>query len=146
MSSENVLDHLRGCLHMKFHPGMKLVPWRNHPSLWWNFSYCLHIFAEMKLYPGMNSSLSKRQEWNYIPGWKKGEKKHVNASSQDEILNWANFKIFFFFNCWRIYSIMLSKVNIFEHNESMNIMKHKAYLWKVKSEKKKVRAKQVKNQ
>ena len=32
---------------------------------------------------------------------------------------------------------MLSKVNIFEQNESMNVMKHEASLWKVKSEKKK---------
>ena len=36
-----------------------------------------------------------------------------------------------------MYSNMLSKVNVFEHNESMNIMKHKASLQKMKSEKKK---------
>ena len=54
------LYHLRGCLHAKFHPGMKLFPGRNHPCLWWNLSYCLHVFAEMKFHPGMNSSLSKR--------------------------------------------------------------------------------------
>ena len=35
-----------------------------------------------------------------------------------------------------MYSNMLSKVNVFEHNESMNIMKRKASLSKVKSEKK----------
>ena len=32
---------------------------------------------------------------------------------------------------------MLFKVNLFKHNQSMNIMKHKASLQKVKSEKKK---------
>ena len=32
---------------------------------------------------------------------------------------------------------MLSKVNVFEHNESINVTKHKASLQKVKSEKKK---------
>ena len=32
---------------------------------------------------------------------------------------------------------MLSKVNAFEHNESMNTMKYKASLQKVKSKKKK---------
>ena len=36
-----------------------------------------------------------------------------------------------------MYSNMLSKVNMFEHNESMNVMKHEASLWKVKSQKKK---------
>ena len=36
-----------------------------------------------------------------------------------------------------MYSNMLSKVNLFEHNESMSIMKHNAFLLKVKSEKKK---------
>ena len=32
---------------------------------------------------------------------------------------------------------MISKVNMFEHNESMNVMKQKAPLKEVKSEKKK---------
>ena len=115
---------LRGCLHAKFHPGMKLVPGRNHPCLWWNVSYCWHVFAEMKFHPGMNSSLSKRQAWNFISGWKKEKKtcKHF-------IPQW-NFKMsMLFFNFWRMYSDMFSKVNVFEHNnESMNIMKHKASL------------------
>ena len=43
----------------------------------------------------------------------------------------------FFINFWRIYLNILSKVNVIEHNESMNVMKHKASLEKVKSEKKK---------
>ena len=25
---------IRGCLHVKFHPGMNLVPGRNHPCRW----------------------------------------------------------------------------------------------------------------
>ena len=36
-----------------------------------------------------------------------------------------------------MYSNMPSKINMFEHNASMNIMKHKASLLKVKSEIKK---------
>ena len=32
------------------------------------------FFAEMKFDPGMNSSLSKRQGWNFIPRWKKEKK------------------------------------------------------------------------
>ena len=36
-----------------------------------------------------------------------------------------------------MYSSMFSKFGMFEHNESMNIMKYKASLQKVKSEKKK---------
>ena len=43
----------------------------------------------------------------------------------------------FFINFWRIYLNILSKVNVIEHYESMNVMKHKAPLEKVKSEKKK---------
>ena len=35
-----------------------------------------------------------------------------------------------------MYSNMLSQVNVFEHNDSMNIMKHKATLEKGESEKK----------
>ena len=73
--SKEVLTHLRGCLHAKFHPWMKLVmklvSRRNHPCLWWNVSYCLHVPADMKFHPGMNSSLSKRQGLNFIPAWKK---------------------------------------------------------------------------
>ena len=69
------------------------------------------------------SSLSKRQGWNFIPGWKK-KTRHVDTSSRYEILKWACF----FFNFWRMYSNMLPKVNVFEHNESMNLMKHKASL------------------
>ena len=49
----------------------------NHPCLWWNASYCLHVL----------------QRWNFIPRWKKEKKtcKHF-------ILGW-NFKMsmFFFF-------------------------------------------------
>ena len=82
------IQRLRGCLHVKFHPGMKLVPGWNHPCLWWNAS--LHVFAEIKFHPRRNSSLSKMQGWNFIPAWKK-EKKTSAHSSRDEILKWACF-------------------------------------------------------
>ena len=82
---------LRGCLHVKFKPGMKLASGWNDPCLWWNVSYCLHVFAEMKFHPEMNSSQDERQGWDFIPEWKKEKKtcKHF-------ILGW-NFKMSMFF-------------------------------------------------
>ena len=59
---------------------------------------------------------------NFILGWKK-TKRRVNNSSRDEILKWACF-----LNFWRMYSSLFSKFNMFEHNESLNIIKHKASL------------------
>ena len=38
---------------------------------------------------------------------------------------------------WKFQFDMHSKVNVFKHNEGMNIMKHRATLWKVKFENKK---------
>ena len=47
---------LRGCLHVKFHPEIKL-------SLsMMKLSYCFHVFVGMKFHPGMNSSLSKNRD------------------------------------------------------------------------------------
>ena len=83
---------LRRCLHAKFYPGMTFHPGRNHPCLWWNVSYCLHIFVEMKFHPRTNSSLSKRQGLNFTPGWEKEKEtcKHF-------IPGW-NFKMSMFFS------------------------------------------------
>ena len=97
------------------------------PCLWWNVSYCLQVFAEMKFHHRMNSSLSKRQGWNFIPG-SKIKNRRVNASSRDEILKWA----FLFKNFWRMYSNMLSKVIVFDHNENMNIMRPLFEKWSPK--------------
>ena len=71
----------------------------------------------MKFHPGMKDrdEISSRDE--------KKKKRRVNTSSRDEILKWACF-----FNFWRMYSSMFSKFSMFEQNESMNIMKHKASL------------------
>ena len=114
---------LRGCLHVKFHPWMKL-------SL--SMVKCLLLFTSF-----CRNEISSRDElipvknrWNFIPEWKKEKKmcKHF-------IRGW-NSEISAFFYFWSMYSNMLSKVNVFEHNENMNIMKHEASLSKVKSEKK----------
>ena len=119
---------LRGCLHVKFHPGMKLVPEWNHPCLWWNVSYCFHVFAEMKFHPGMKD----RDE---ISSWDEKKKKRlVNTSSRDEILKWACF-----FNFWRMYPSMFSKFNMFEHNESMNIVKRRPLYRKQSPKRKRMR-------
>ena len=60
----------------------------------------------------------------------KKKKRRVNTSSPDEILKWTCFLIFEY-----VFKL-LSKFSMFEHNESMNIMKHKASVLKVKPEKK----------
>ena len=104
--SKFYLFYFRGRLHVKFHPGMKLVPGWNHPCLRWNASYCLHVFAKMKFHPGIK----------FHHGMTK-EKKTCKHFTQDEILKWTCF-----FNFWRMYSSMISKFNMFEHNESMNIV------------------------
>ena len=75
---------------------VELVPGWNHPCLWWNisYSYCLHLFANMRFHPGMNSSMSKRQRWNFTLGWKKEKK-----TSKRFIPGWS-FKMIVFFNFW----------------------------------------------
>ena len=90
--------YLRACLHVKFHPGIK-------SSL--SMVKCLLLFT--RSCRDEISSRDERQGWNFVPGW--------------------NFKMsMFFINFWRMYLNMLSKVNVFEHNESMNVMKHKVSL------------------
>ena len=71
-----------------------------HPCLWWNVSYCLHVFAEMKFHPGMKKK--KKDVWTLYPGMKFWNE-HVFSKK-----------------IWRMDSNMLSKVNVFEHNESYN--------------------------
>ena len=96
----------RGCLHVKFHPGMKLVRGWSHPCLRWNVSYCFHVFAEMKFHAGMKN----RDE---ISSWdEKKKKRRVSTSSRDEILKWACF-----FNFWRIIQVC------FPNSACLNITK-----------------------
>ena len=82
------IQRLRGCLHVKFHPGIKLVPGWNHP-----------VYGEMPL-----TVYTFLPRWNFILGWthprmkdrdEKKKKRRVNTSSRDEILKWASF-----FNFW----------------------------------------------
>ena len=101
------------------------IPEWNHPCRWWNVSYCLHDFAEMKLHPGM--------------------KDRDEISSGDE--KKTNFKMsMFLINFWRMYSNMLSKVNVFEHNESMNEWNIRPLYKKSEVPKEKEWRQQVKNQ
>ena len=131
------------CLHVFFsffHPVMKF-----HPCLFDRVFYTWHFI------PGWNSSRDEiipvygemsptvytfLPRWNFILGWTHPCQKDRNEiSTQDEkkmckhfIPGW-NFKMSISFkNFWRMYSNMLSKINVFEHNESINIMKHKASL------------------
>ena len=111
---------LTGCLHVKFHLGMK-------SSL--SMVKCLLLFT--RFCRDKISSRDKREGWNFIPGWKK-EKKTCKHFIPDEILKWA-----FFLNFFLTYVFKYAfKVNVFDHNESMNVMKHKASLLKVEFEKK----------
>ena len=127
---------LRGCLHLKFHLGMKLVRGWNHPCLWWNVSYCLHVFAEMKFHLGMKN-------WDEISSWDEKKKK---KTCKHFIPGW-NFKMsMFLINFWRMYSNMLSKVNVFEHNESMNEWNIRPLYKKSEVPKEKEWRQQVKNQ
>ena len=68
-------------------------------------SQCLHVFAEIKFHPGMNSSLSKRQ------GWKKKKKtyKHFILGRNFEM---SMFFFFIFDVCIQICFPKLTCLNI----------------------------------
>ena len=93
---------LGGCLHVKFHTRTKSLI---------SMVKCLLLFTrfcrdEISSRDEILSPYEKKTCKHFIPGW--------------------NYKMsMFFFYFWRIYSNMLSQVNMFEHNhnESMSIMK-----------------------
>ena len=66
----------RGCLYVKFHPGMKLFLEWNHLCLWWSVSYSWHIFVRMKFHV-------KKAEMIFHPGMKK-----IKNICQYFILGW----------------------------------------------------------
>ena len=104
---------------MKFHPGMKLVPGWNHPCLFTRF--CRDEISSR------DEQKKKKTCKHFIPGW--------------------NFKMsMFLINFWRMYSNMLSKVNVFEHNESMNEWNIRPLYKKSEVPKEKEWRQQVKNQ
>ena len=99
--------YLRACLHLKFYPEVKLVQ-----------DEIIPVYGEMSL-----TLYTFLPRWNFIPWWK-----ILKKTCKHFILGW-NFKMsMFFINFWRTYLNMLSKINVFEHNESMNVIKHKASL------------------
>ena len=100
--------------------------------------------------PGMKSSLPMvkclltvytfLRGWTIIPGWVKEKKtcKHFIPG--------RNFKMsVFLINFWCMYSNMLSKVNVFEHNESMNEWNIRPLYKKWSLKKEKEWGQQVKN-
>ena len=96
----------------------------------WNSSQdeVILVYGEMSVtvytfFPRLNFIPGWKTGMKFHPGMKKKKKRRVSTSSGDEILKWARF-----FNFWRMYSSMFSKFNIFEHDESLNIMKHNASL------------------
>ena len=109
---------VRGCLHLKLHPEINLVPGWHPPD-------------ELISVPviGMNPSLSKRQGWNFVQVWKK-EKQTCN-----HFITWWNFtKGMLLLNFSRMYLICFSTLTC------LNIMKvtkkyYRAFLLKVKPEK-----------
>ena len=99
--------YLRACLHLKFYPEVKLVQ-----------DEIIPVYGEMSL-----TLYTFLPRWNFIPWWKT-----LKKTCKHFILGW-NFKMsMIFINFWRTYLNMLSKINVFEHNESMNVIKHKASL------------------
>ena len=135
-----LVPFFRGCLHVKFHPGMELVRGWNHLCLWWNVSYCLHVFTEMKFHPGMNWTHPRMKDRDEISS---RDEKKTKKTCKHFIPGW-NFKISMFFNFWHMYSGMFSKFNKFEH-KGMNIMKIRPFI-KSEARKEKGWAQQVKNQ
>ena len=86
---------------------------------------CLSLFTRF-----CRNKISSRNK--LILGWKKEKKTSRLTSSQVEILKWACF-----FNFWCMYSSTFSKFNKFEHNGSINIVKHMTPLYKKWSPKRK---------
>ena len=100
---------------------------------------CLLLFTSFCL--DEISSRDERQGWDFIPEWKREKKtcKHF-------ILGW-NFKMsMFLINFWHMYSNMLSKVHVFEPNESMNKWSIRRLYKKSEVPKEKKWRQQVKNQ
>ena len=88
----------------------------------------------------------------FIPGWKTGMRFHPGMKKKEKktckhfILGW-NFKMTMFLNnFWRMYSNMLSKVNVFDHNEDMNEWSIRPLYKKSEVRKEKEWRQQVKNQ
>ena len=99
------------------------IPGWNRPRMksFLSMVKCLLLFTHF--FQDEISSRDERQGWDLILGWKKEKKtcKHFIPG--------RNFKMsMFLINFWRMYSNMLSKVNVFQHNKSMNVVKHKASL------------------
>ena len=130
LTLESVFEYIRqklikNMLILKFHPGMK----------------CLHVFFFFFSSRDEISSWQKRvnskrhftiDRDDFIPGWKKEKKtcKHFIPG--------RNFQMsMFLINFWRMYSNMLSRVNLFEHNDSMNEWNIRSLYEKVKYQKKK---------
>ena len=96
----------------------------------WNSSpdEIIPVYGEMSL-----TVYTLLPRWNLIPGWKSGMEFHPGMKKKKKtckhFIPWWNFKMsMFLINFWRIYSNMFSKVNVFEHNESINVKKQEASL------------------
>ena len=110
----------------------------------WNSSRdeIIPVYGEMSL--TVYTFLPRR---NFIPGWTHSALKDrwnlisgLKKTWKHFILGWNEHV---FFNFGRMYSNMLFKVNVFEHNVNMNIMKHKTSI-KIEVRKEKGWAHQVK--
>ena len=85
-STVKIIVPLRGCLLMKFDPGMKLSL-----SIWWNVSYVYTfpvgvIFVPRWIHPCQND-----RDENFIPGWKTQKKRCVNTSYRHIFSTLYNF-------------------------------------------------------
>ena len=139
---------------IKFYPGMKF--YSLHPRMKLTCTHkCFHPGRvssgdEISSRLHVNALLEGVYTWNFIPGWNSSREEIISVDGEmsltvyrllprwNFILGWKkekrmckhfvpgrNFKMSMF---WRMYSNMLSKFDVFEHNESMNIIKRKASL------------------
>ena len=105
---------------------------------------CLLLFTRF-----CRNEISSRDE--LILGWKTGMSFHPvmikRKKTCKHFIQGLNFKMsMFLINFWRMYSNMLSKVNVFEHNESMNEWNIRPLYKKSEVPKEKEWRQQVKNQ
>ena len=95
-------------LHVKFHPGIKLVPGWNHPCLWWSFS----LFTRFR-----RDEISSREELfdrdKFILGWKEEKK---DMSTLHSGMRFYNEHVFTKFLNHLLN--MLSSFNMSERNKS----------------------------
>ena len=119
-------EPLRGCLYVKFHLGMKLVPGWKHSCLQWNFSTVYMFLPRLNILPEWTLPVKKDRDEISC----RGEKKKKNTSKHF-VPGWNLTKNMFLLNFLRMYSMCFPTLTC------LNLMKdrkiyYKAFLLKAK--------------